>query len=268
MSMNLLFNVKKPLIGMVHLLPLAGSLRYGRDDRIIFQRARADAFQLQEAGFHGIMVENFGDAPFHAESVKPHTVSQMTAVISELRSDLDIPVGVNVLRNDAFSALAIARVTGCSFIRVNVLSGVVATDQGFIQGQAAELMAYKQEIGSKAQIFADVHVKHGRPLHTQDIVTAAKELVERGGADAVIVTGQATGAGIEFEELERLRAEANFPLLAGSGISPDNIERYLPLCDGAIIGSCLKKDGCLENPVDPQRAQELVAAWQKLMKQG
>ncbi len=113
MTVDKLFEAGRPLIGMVHLLPLLGSHLYAGDDEAILRQARADALTLQEAGFHGIMVENFGDAPFHAQQVRPHTVAQMTAIVSELRKEIDLPVGVNVLRNDAFAALAVARVTGC-----------------------------------------------------------------------------------------------------------------------------------------------------------
>jgi len=264
--MDELFTKQKPVIGMIHLLPLIGSYRYRGGDEKIVQRAVKDAGVLEQAGLDAIMVENFGDAPFRREGVGAHTIAQMTDIIGRIRQEVGIPVGVNVLRNDAFSALAIARVTGCSFIRVNVLSGVVVTDQGLIQGRAAELLAYKKEIGCEARIFADVQVKHGTQLHAQDLVTMAEELVHRAGADAVIVTGRATGTEIDVEELKALKEAVDVPVLAGSGVTLENLTNYYPHCDGMIVGSHFRDPRDLEGDLDFRKLQLFVREMEGLRK--
>jgi len=255
--MKKLFKSRKPIIGMVHLAPLIGSYHYGGDDGAIMTKAVNDALCFERAGMNGIIVENYGDAPYHASTVNPHTVAQMTRIIGEIKKEVTIPVGINVLRNDCFAALGIARVTGCEFIRVNVLTGVVATDQGLIQGRAAELMHYKKEIGCEALVFADIHVKHSTQLHCQDIATAAGEAIHRAGADAVIVSGKATGEEIDPEELKRLKKKATFPVFAGSGITRENIDRYYPHCDGMIIGSYFKSEKDPRAPIDFKKARLL-----------
>ncbi len=257
-TMEDIFGTKKPVIGMVHLLPLLGSHCYDGDDDRILECALSDALALERAGVFGIMVENFGDAPFEKDRVSPHTVAQMTQIIRALQEEITIPLGVNVLRNDALSAIAIARVTGCEFIRVNVLCGVVATDQGIIEGCAAPLLAYRRRLGSSAQILADVHVKHGTSLYRADIVTAARELVERGGGDAVIVTGGSTGGEIDLRELRTLREAVDFPVLAGSGVTKENLVSYHPHCDGMIVGSHFKQDGDPRAQVESFRVEAFM----------
>ena len=190
----------------------------------------------------------------------------MTTIIGQIKKELNIPVGVNVLRNDSFAALAMARVTGCEFIRVNVLTGVVATDQGLVQSDAAEIMNYKKEIGCEAKIFADVHVKHATQLHQQDIQTAAYEAVHRAGADAVIVSGKATGEEIDPAGLKQLKKKADFPVFAGSGITRENIEKYYPHCDGMIIGTYFKNKKDPQAPIDYQKAMLLFERIEEIKK--
>jgi len=264
--MDKLFKSGKPVIGMVHLAPLIGSYRYGGDDEAIRTKAVNDALSFERAGMDGIIVENYGDAPYYAQKVKLHTVAQMTTIISGIKKELSIPVGVNVLRNDTFAALAMARVAGCEFVRVNVLTGVVATDQGLVQSNAAEIMNYKKEIGCEAKVFADVHVKHATQIHLQDIRTAAYEAVHRAGADAVIVSGKATGDEIDLAELKQLKKTADFPVFAGSGITRENIDRYYPYCDGMIIGSYFKNEKDPQATVDYQKARLLFEKIEEIKK--
>lgn len=246
------------LIGVVHLPALPGSprSRIGLDECL--ERARADALALVEGGADGVIVENFHDAPFFAESVPPITVAAMTAICRELRDDIPVEMGINVLRNDAASALAIAVASRAEFIRVNVHTGVMVTDQGLITGRAAETLRTRRLLGAEAvRIFADVLVKHAVPLGPQRLEEAVADAVERGLADAVIVTGTATGAAASPEDVRRAAAVTSAPVLVGSGISADNVNRYVPPAAGVIVGSWLKVDGDLGNPVDVTRVRAL-----------
>ncbi len=252
------FNEPHPLIGMVHLRPLPGTLYFDDSFDAVIDAALADAWHLQQAGFDGLIVENFGDVPFRKNRVEPHTVAAMTVVVQEIQREIELPIGINVLRNDPFAAIAVASATGANFIRVNVLTGVMATDQGLIEGEAAEVFTYMERIAPWVTLYADIHVKHAAPLVERPIVEVAQETTYRGGADGLIVTGTRTGGSIDVEELKAVREGVVVPVLVGSGVNAGNVREIAPLCDGIIVGSGLKVDEVPGNPVDPERAKEFV----------
>ena len=163
-----LFGAKKAFIGVVHLLPLPGSPRWRGDMDSVLRRAEEEAIILDQGGAHGIIVENFGDAPFRIGRVEPETAAAMTLALQRVRQATKLPVGVNVLRNDAQSALAIAAVTGAEFIRVNVHYGVMAADEGLVQGEAFETLRRRRALNVELKILADVLVKHAVPLGPAD----------------------------------------------------------------------------------------------------
>jgi uncharacterized protein len=258
------FRTAHPIIGVVHLLPLPTSPRWGGSLKAVIDRAEQEALALASGGVDGIMVENFFDAPFTKGQVDPAVVSAMTLVIKKIMSLVNIPVGVNVLRNDAHSAMAIAAATGARFIRVNVLTGVMATDQGLIEGCAYELLRYRRELGCDVKILADVLVKHARPLGTPNLTTAVCDTIERGLADAVILSGWSTGSPPNMEDLELATAAAKgTPVLIGSGADWENISKLITAADGAIVSSSLKRQGKIEQSIDPIRVNQFVEAMRR-----
>lgn len=249
------------LIGMIHLGPLPGSPRYDGDLEPIITAAMTDAAALTDAGFDELMVENFGDAPFHADDVPKVTVAAMTRVVTKVQRASPLPLGVNVLRNDALAAVAVAAATGATAIRVNVLTGTMFTDQGAVTGRAAAVARARAALAPDVEILADVFVKHATPPPGLTIEDAARDTFERGGAHALVVSGAATGAPVDAALLARVRkAVPAAPLLIGSGVTPANAAELLAGADGAIVGSSIKVDGLAANPIDPARAAALVAA--------
>jgi membrane complex biogenesis BtpA family protein len=256
-----IFPTPNPIIGVVHLLPLPSSPRWGGNLKTVIDRAEQEATALAAGGVDGIIVENFFDAPFAKNQVDPAVVSAMTLIVQRLMNLVMLPVGINVLRNDAKSATAIAACVNAQFIRVNVLTGVMATDQGLIEGEAHHLLRYRRELGSETAIFADVLVKHARPLGTPNLTTAVQETIERGLADGVILSGWATGSPPSLEDVELAAAAAgDTPVFIGSGANCDNIAQLLQAADGAIVASSLKRHGLIEEPIDPIRVQAFVEA--------
>lgn len=248
------------LIGMVHLLPLPGTPGYRGSMEEVADRALADARALAEAGFDALLVENYGDAPFRKERVEPVVIAAMSAIAAALRREIPLPLGVQVLRNDARASLSIAAAAGCAFIRVNVHTGVMITDQGITEGRADETLRLRASLRCAAAVFVDVHVKHAVPPVPQTIADAARDAVERGLADAVIVTGARTGESAGMRDIADVRSAVNVPVIVGSGVEESNVSEYL-LCAGAVIvGTSVKRDGVTANPVDPSRAQRLVSA--------
>jgi len=254
--------IDKPVIGMLHLPALPGSPKHQGDIDAIRRSVLEDTRALIQGGVHGLMIENFGDTPFFPTQVPTHTVTHMTALALAVRNETDLPLGINVLRNDGFSALAIAQAVGASYIRVNVLSGACLTDQGVITGNAAELMRYRQEIGAQdIKVLADVRVKHAAPLADRPLEQEVDELVLRACADAVIVSGTGTGRPTDPDTVRRVKQSAtDTPVLIGSGAIPETLAELLPHADGFIVGSYFKRDGRLSDPVDPKRVEAFLRA--------
>ncbi|MEQ8762453.1 MAG: BtpA/SgcQ family protein [Planctomycetota bacterium] len=249
------------LIGVIHLPPLPGSPRAQAAVDEIFERAQADAKALMDGGIRAAILENFGDAPFFPDQTPPHVPALMAAVARALTGS-GLALGINVLRNDARSALAAALAGGASFIRVNVHVGAAVTDQGLIEGRAFETLRYRREIGAESiAILADVDVKHAAPLVTRPLEGLARETAGRGGADALILSGEGTGRPTDLAQVERVKAAVpDHPVLVGSGVTIESAAKTLQSADGAIVGTCLKHDGDVEAPVDPKRVQRLVEA--------
>lgn len=256
-----MFKVEKPIVGMVQPPPLPGSPKYdGRDISSIVKQAVQDAKALENGGINGLIIENLGDAPYLKTNVGPETISAMTLILQNVLDTVEVPVGVNVLRNDARAALAMAHIAGGKFIRVNVFTDTLVTDQGIVEACAPELLRYRRRLQAEdVKIFADVHVKHGMLLSPRPIEESAKDAAYRGYADALVVTGPRTGAGVEPEDLVRVKkAVPDTPVLAGSGVDKTNVLEILERCDGAIVGTSLKVGGVTTNPVDRRRVTELI----------
>ncbi|MGJ3244887.1 MAG: photosystem I biogenesis protein BtpA [Elainellaceae cyanobacterium] len=264
MDLIQIFKTANPIIGVIHLLPLPTSPRWGGDLKAVIDRAEQEATALASGGVDGIIVENFFDAPFPKDTVDPAVVSAMSLVVQRLTSLVTLPIGLNVLRNDACSAMAIATCVQAQFIRVNVLTGVMATDQGLIEGQAHHLLRYRRELGSDVKILADVLVKHARPLGSPNLTTAVQETIGRGLADGVILSGWATGSPPSLEDLELATAAAKgTPVFIGSGATWENIPKLIQAADGVIVSSSLKRRGKIENPIDPIRVSQFVDAMRR-----
>lgn len=255
----------QPLVGVVHLRALPSSARgEGPFDRVL-EAAVADARALAAGGVDGLMVENYGDAPFHlgtaSDPVPPDVPAALALVAHELRRETSLPIGVNCLRNDAIAALGAACVAGARWVRVNVLAGSVIADQGQIDAEAARVLAYRKLLGAEIELLADLHVKHAVPLAPQPLAVAARDLAERSGADAVIVTGDRTGEPPDSATLEEVkRAVGETPVWIGSGLSVANAAALWPLCDGAIVGTSLREQGRIGQPVEEGRVRSLRAA--------
>ena len=225
----------------------------------VLDRARRDAAALVAGGVDGIIVENYGDTPFYPEQLPPVTIAALTRAVTEVRQATALPIGVNALRNDATAALAIAAVTGARFIRVNVHAGAMLTDQGWIAGRAHETLRLRRSLNADVAIFADVMVKHAVAPAGLTIEDAAADVYERAGADALIVSGTATGAPTDAADAQRVRDRVpNAPLWIGSGVHTGNIRELLAIADGVIVGSAFEKDGRAGAEVEVDRVRRLV----------
>ncbi len=247
---------EKTIIGVVHLLPLPGSPDFEDMDSVV-DRAFSDADILVKNGVDALIVENYGDKPF-LKKVSRMTVSSLSVICSKINDEFDVPIGINVLRNDWKSALSIAKTLELSFIRVNVYTGSCRTPEGYIEGESGNIQRFRREHDIDTSIFADIQVKHGDTIYPRDIESSARAAFERGLADALIVSGELTGASASMEDIKKAKNNVNVPVLAGSGVDEKNVDEVLTHCDGAIIGTFFKKKGITSNPVSEERAKTLM----------
>lgn len=259
--------IPEGIVGVVHVPPMPGDPMHAAGtfaDSLAF--AARDAEALVEGGCSALIVENFGSAPFPKgtpdQPTPPHAIAALTMAVTQAQA-FGRPVGVNVLRNDVRSALGIAAATGAAFVRVNVHVGAYVTDQGLIEGRAFETLRYRREVGADpVAIFADVRVKHAAPLAEVPLDREVADVVKRGRADAVIVTGSGTGEPVSAAVLETVHAASGeAPVLIGSGLEPSSAAALAPFADAAIVGTWLKQDGDVSRPVDADRVRRLVHAW-------
>lgn len=263
MSHPLLDSTSPILIGMLHVPPLPGSPRATDTFGTIRDHVVKDAEALLNGGISNLMIENFGDTPFYPGAVPPHTVAYLTAIAAEISIKFpDAELGINVLRNDGCSAISIAAAIAASFIRVNVLCGARLTDQGIVHGIAHDLLRLRKTLSAESvAILADVDVKHSAPLAERSLADDVDDVIKRGHADAIIVSGNATGALVDASRLkEAVAAAGSTPVLIGSGTTVETIEELSRQVSGFIIGTAVKRDGDVHQPVDPHRVREIVSA--------
>jgi len=264
MNFHELFGRKKPLIACIHLLALPGAPRFTGDMRAVYEAALNEADIFNRRGVDGLIVENFRDTPFYPGRVPAETVAALGAVTREIVKATRLPVGVNALRNDALAAVAAAVAAEAHFIRVNVHMGAAVSEQGVVQGMSHATLRLRAALHSQTLIFADVGVKHAAPLADRGLPAETRDLAERGMADALIVSGDRTGAETRPEDLDIVRCHTRLPILIGSGVTPENLPRVFAKADGFIVGSYFKKAGRVENRVEAQRVSAFMRKFKKL----
>ena len=247
------------IYGVIHLKGLPGSTSNIFSIDKIVKLAQNDIDTLTAGGIDGLIIENFGDAPFVKDNLSKRSLVSFATVVSNLDIDKKLDVGINVLRNDGISALSIAEATDADFVRINVLNNIMYTDQGIIEGKSYDISQFRNTLSKEIKVFADVFVKHATPPYGAKIENHTKELLERAGADVVIVSGDGTGEETNIEDLQRIRDIVPLGKLAiGSGLNEDNIKKYVGISDIGIIGTDFKLDGILNNPVDLNRVKNLI----------
>ena len=260
MRRQILTKGSQTIIGMVHCLPLPGTSGFDGDYQKILDRAVQDAVTLERAGVDAVIVENMGDTPFAALLDKAQ-LAALTAAAVRVREAVKIPVGIEAAFNDCEASLSIAGISGADFIRVPVFVDTVLFTDGIIYPCARKCMNFRKEMGLEhVKILADVQVKHATMLNPQITVEMSAKDAASNGADAIIVTGAVIGMETPIDMLKRVQSVVKIPVLAGSGVNHNNIHEQLQIADGCIIGSSLKKDGILTNPIDYDLVREVVEA--------
>lgn len=257
-----IFGVQKPIIGMVHLLPLPGSPFYQKNEmKDVIKRAVSEAKILEKAGVDGIQVENMWDHPYlKADDIGHETTAALAVAAYAVINEVNIPVGINCHLNGNIQALAAAVASGARWIRAFELANAYISNAGFIEASGPKALRYRHFIGGDdIKILGDVLVKHGSHFITsdRDIKEQAHD-IEAFKADAVIVTGGATGEKPSLKEIRLIKGSVSIPVFVGSGLTSDNVVDYISAIDGAIVGSEFKEDGKWQNPVSYERTKRFM----------
>jgi len=264
MKFQELFNSNKPLVACIHLLPLPGSPLYGGSMAAVYDRALEEAAIFGKYAIDALIIENFRDKPFYPERVPAVTIAALSCVAREVLKQTKLPIGINVLRNDGEAAVAIATAVEAQFVRINVHMNAVVSEQGIIQGMSHLTLRLRSAIRSDVMIWADVGVKHAAPLADRGLAIETRDLAERGLADAIIVSGELTGAETRPDDVDIVRRYTSLPILIGSGATPENLHKVYSKADGLIVGSYFKKDGNGNNFVEERRVRSFTKAMEAL----
>ncbi len=247
------------LVGMVHLLPLPGSPRWGGSMQDVLDAAHRDAEALLDGGCDALMVENMGDVPYLRGRLDPETVAAATRAVA-LVSALGAPTGLQLLAGCNRDALGVACAAGATFLRAEAFAYAHVADEGWLDASAGELLRARRALGVEVAVWADVKKKHAAHAVTGDLDL---EEAARGtafcGADVLVVTGARTGAPTAVGDVELAR-RAGLPVAVGSGVTPEDAGALAREAAALIVGSSLKHDGDWRRAVDPERVRAVRAA--------
>ena len=260
-----LFSVARALIGVIHLDALPGTPAAAPSIQAVVERAVEEARIYRDAGFHALLLENMHDRPSLKGAVGPEIVAAMAAVGREVRREVALPLGVQVLAAANREAIAVAHACGAVFVRVEGFVFAHVADEGLIESDAGALLRYRHAIGAdEVRVFADIKKKHSSHALTADVdIVETARAAEFFLADGVIVTGPSTGRAADVAEVAAVAEAVTVPTLIGSGITAANLSAY-PRADGFIVGSSVKHEGLWSNPLDAARVLDLAKAFAEL----
>lgn len=253
------FGSHKPIIAMCHLRALPGDPYFEHDggmDRVV-ELARQDLHGLQDGGVDAVMFSNEFSLPYLTK-VRTETVASMARVIGELRSEIKIPFGVNVLW-DPIASIDLAVATGAGFVR-EIMTGVYASDFGLWNTNAGETIRHKTELGAKdLKMLFNIVPEAAKYVADRDIVDIAKSTVFNNRPDALCVSGLTAGAETDSGILSTVKnAVPDTAVFCNTGCRLENIDQKLSIADGAVVGTTFKIDGRFDNLVDPQRVKAFM----------
>ena len=253
-------NIEKPVIAMIHVDALPGTPKYNGDTKSIIKKAKSEAILYKDAGIDVLMIENMHDVPYLNRTAGPEITSIMSILLYEIKNISGLPSGLQILAGANKQALGAALAAGADFIRAEGFVYAHVADEGFFNSDAGEILRFRKQIGAESvSIFTDIKKKHSSHSITDDTdITDTAKAAEFFLSDGVIITGSATGMEPSLEEIRKVKESINIPVLAGSGITINNVQDYLKYCDALIIGSYFKADGKWQNPVEIKRVKEFV----------
>ncbi len=255
-----IFKNPKPVIGMVHVEALPGTPKYRGSVSDILDKAIREAMIYSDAGVDSIMIENMHDVPYMRKNVGPEITTMMSVIGHEIKNKTGLPIGMQILAGANKEALAAANSAGLDYIRAEGFVFAHVADEGLIEADAGDLLRYRKHIGAEhIAVFTDVKKKHGSHSITSDVdIVETAKAAEFFLSDGIILTGKTTSDEANIDEVKSVKKNVSLPVLIGSGVTLDNLEKYFNSADGFIIGSYFKENGFWENGVDKNRVTNFM----------
>ena len=262
-----IFKQDKSLIGMIHAQALPGTPQNHLSVSEIAAQAVKEAKILADCGMQSIALENMHDVPYLNREVGPEIIASLTRICSDVRAVTNLPLGLQILAGANQAALSIAQAAELQFIRAEGFVFGHMADEGLLQSDAGNLLRFRKQIGAEdIMIFTDIKKKHSSHAMTSDVsLEDTVEAAEFFLSDGAIITGTHTGKPVNQEELSRVYANAQLPVLVGSGVTPEGLSYIFDVADAFIVGSYFKQEGNWKNDPDPLRIEALVQARQSLL---
>lgn len=250
----------KAIIGMIHVEALPGTPKSKRNLADITAKAKAEALIYKGAGVDAISIENMHDVPYCKGRVGAEIVAAMAIVGHEVKQVTNMPCGVQILAGANIEALAVAHAAHLDFVRAEGFVFAHVADEGLIEGQAAQLLRYRRQIGAEdILILTDIKKKHSSHAITFDVdIAETAQAAEFFLSDGLVVTGRVTGRETDITELTLVKNAVDIPVIVGSGVNLDNVDLYLPLADALIVGSYFKRDGDWGRSVEFSRVKAFM----------
>ena len=249
---------EKAIIAMCHLDPLPGDPYFGDSTmEQVVEDARRDLVALQNGGVDAVMFSNEFSLPY-LTNVETVTVAAMARVIGELKSDIRIPFGVNVLW-DPEKSLDLGAATGAKFVR-EIFTGVYASDFGMWNTNVGKTIRHQHAVGaSQVKLLFNIVPEAAKYLADRDIASIAKSTVFNNRPDALCVSGLTAGVMTDTQTLKRVKETVpDTVVFANTGVRYENVEQQLAVADGAVVGTTFKIDGVFENHVDEERVKRFM----------
>jgi len=245
---------------MIHTLGLPGTPKNKVSVAKIIEKALEELAIYEAAGIDAILIENMHDIPYLKRVVGPEITASMTVVAHEVRKAFKGPLGLQILAGANKDALAVALAAELDFIRAEGFVFAHVGDEGFIESDAGELLRYRRAIGAeKILVFNDIKKKHSAHAITADVdIVETAHAAEFFLSDGLIVTGSSTGKEASLEEVKAVKEHTSLPVLVGSGVTLENVDRYYPQSDGIVVGSYFKKNGQWDNELDCERVKRFM----------
>jgi membrane complex biogenesis BtpA family protein len=255
-----LFNIYKPVIGMIHVSALPGTPNYRGSVKQIVEQAKTEALIYKENGIDAIAIENMHDVPYLKRKVGPEITSLMSVIGYEVKNITNLPCGIQILAGANKDAIAGAHSAGLDFVRTEGFVFAHIADEGLMESDAGELLRYRKQISAEnILIFTDIKKKHSSHSITSDVdIIETAKAAQFYLSDGIIITGSSTGYEADIDEVKKVKDEIKVPVIIGSGIATENIDKFLPIADAFIVGSSLKKQGNWMNQVDVERVKALI----------
>lgn len=259
---------EKPIIAMCHFRAMPGDPGFTMDsDRnmeYVVEQARRDLAALQNGGVDAVMFSNEFSMPYLTK-VENITPVSMALIIGELKKEISVPFGVNVLW-DPIASLDLAAATGAVFIR-EIISGVYASDFGLWDTDSGRVARHRMQLCPDVKMIFNIVPEAARYLAERTIEDIAKSTEFNCKPDAICVSGLTAGISTDAQIITRVKnTVVRTPVLCNTGVRLNNVEEMLTAGDGAIVGTTFKQDGVFENFVDERRVSVFMTKVKEFRK--